>query len=352
MKVVLLAPLPPPAGGIASWTARMRNAKLAGGWKVAVVDEQVIGKRTNFDSRRNYLDEIRRCINIWKGLRNELRDPDAQIVHSCIPTSTLAMMRESICARISRLHKRKFVIHYHCTIPNMLCGHAGRLVFRHLTNLSDIAIALNTPSHQMVESHTDTPAVIIPNFVESHTLADLGFTTIRNQVRTILYLGAVVVEKGCNDIIGVARAFHNITFRMVGRVGMDISHAPANLVFCGELPRDAVEHELSNSDALIFPTHFNGEGFSIGLLEAMAKGLPCIVTDWAANSDMIENKGGIVVPIRNVNALINAVNTVVNDRALRQSQSEWNINKVRDNYLDTIVLPKYVRLYNDLLKSP
>lgn len=42
-KVVLLAPTPPPAGGIAGWTMRMLEANLKNGWKVEVVDEKLIG---------------------------------------------------------------------------------------------------------------------------------------------------------------------------------------------------------------------------------------------------------------------------------------------------------------------
>lgn len=38
-KVVLLAPTPPPIGGIAAWTVRMMNATLPDDWKVEVVDE-------------------------------------------------------------------------------------------------------------------------------------------------------------------------------------------------------------------------------------------------------------------------------------------------------------------------
>ena len=45
-KVVLLAPTPPPIGGIASWTNRMLMSKLPDGWQIGVVDEKIIGERT------------------------------------------------------------------------------------------------------------------------------------------------------------------------------------------------------------------------------------------------------------------------------------------------------------------
>ena len=59
MKVILLAPTPPPAGGIAGWTARMLKAELKNGWTIRVVDEKVIGKRGVFgqSNKRNYVTE-------------------------------------------------------------------------------------------------------------------------------------------------------------------------------------------------------------------------------------------------------------------------------------------------------
>ena len=52
MKVVLLAPTPPPAGGIAGWTERMVKTTLKNDWGVVVVDEKQIGNRELFSSNK------------------------------------------------------------------------------------------------------------------------------------------------------------------------------------------------------------------------------------------------------------------------------------------------------------
>ena len=93
-KVVLLAPTPPPAGGIAGWTVRMMNATLKNNWEVAVVDEKVIGNRQVFGegSGRNIFTEIKRCFRIWGDLKKALRDPETEVVHSCIPSIASSMM--------------------------------------------------------------------------------------------------------------------------------------------------------------------------------------------------------------------------------------------------------------------
>ena len=70
-KVILLAPTPPPEGGIARWTTRMLNAKLERDWRIELVDEKVIGGREVFGekSKRKLFLEIKRCMIIWKNLR-------------------------------------------------------------------------------------------------------------------------------------------------------------------------------------------------------------------------------------------------------------------------------------------
>ena len=122
MKVILLAPLPPPAGGIAGWTQRMTEVQLKNGWEVNVVDEKVIGGRSVFgkEAKKNLMIEIKRSVKIWQNLSLSLKNKESRIVQSCIPAGTTSMLREIICALITKIHRRKFIVHFRCTIPNMV----------------------------------------------------------------------------------------------------------------------------------------------------------------------------------------------------------------------------------------
>ena len=97
-------------------------------------------------------------------------------------------------------------------------------------------------------------------------------------------------------------------------------------------------------------TYFRGEGFSNALAEAMAAGLPCIVTDWAANKDMIGDDGGVVVAVKDVEATTEALNAMM-PAEVRLAQSDWNIKKVRAEYIDSIVLDRYVDIYDMILRK-
>jgi hypothetical protein len=138
-KVVLLAPTPPPIGGIAAWTVRMMNATLPNDWRVEVVDEKIIGKREFFGDKTKHdiKSEIKRCHSIWSGLRKALKDKEAKVVHACIAANTMPVLREYISACITKIRGRKFIIHFRCTVPNIVSGRLNVIALKMLCNKAD-----------------------------------------------------------------------------------------------------------------------------------------------------------------------------------------------------------------------
>jgi glycosyltransferase involved in cell wall biosynthesis len=354
MKVVLLAPTPPPAGGIASWAVRMQEIGSKFGWDVHIVDEKLIGKRTIFGNKnkRNLFVEVKRSIGIWRNLIKVLKDVNVKVVHCSIPSTTYAMLRELGSLIITKLYKRKLIIHYHCTLPNIVSTRVGIFVFKLLSNNSDLIIVLNSQSEEFVRKHTMTPSRLIPNFVKQTEIMD-SKKIISPKVKTVVYVGGVIESKGCLDIITIAKEFEDIEFRLVGYAGENIlrMERTKNVTLVGEVDRESVKKELEKADVFMFLTYFPGEGFSVALTEAMAAGLPCIVTDWAANRDMIEGKGGIIVPIRNPEAAANALRVLDSDAELRKHQSQWNVEKVKRFYSENVVASLYADVYNSILRN-
>ena len=355
MKVVLLAPTPPPAGGIAGWTVRMMNAQLKNGWKVAVVDEKVVGKRQVFGekSKRKTITEIKRCFKIWNNLKQELKDPEAAVVHSCIPSMTLSMIREYVSACITKHRKRKFIIHFRCTVPNTTKGKIGRFMLKKLCNKSDLIMSLNTQTSEYIEKITKTPIKLIPNFVSAEEVVESK--EIREDIKKILYVGGVVETKGAYDVISVARHFPDVEFRLVGKAADEVisyvkNENIKNVILAGPKEREQVREELAEADVFMFMTYFRGEGFSNALAEAMAAGLPCIATDWAANKDMIGAEGGAIVAVKDVDAAVKAIESM-RPQKIRMAQSERNITKVKSEYVDAVVLEQYVDAYEFALAN-
>ena len=353
MKVILLAPTSPPAGGIAGWTVRMMSAQLKDNWEVGVVDEKAIGKRQIFGTqgKRNMLDETKRCMNIWNSLRKALKDSEAKVVHSCIPSVTSAMMREYVCACITKRKGRKFIIHFRCTVPNTIKGKLGLFMLKRLCNMSDLIITLNEKTNLYLAKITTTPTQLIPNFIVKNELVD--HRNIREELKTVIYVGGLIEDKGIYDLLSIAASMPDIQFRLIGEGNVIFKeycqqNRIDNVVFTGPKDRNSVKEELIKADVFLFMTYFRNEGFSNALCEAMAAGLPCVVTDWAANADMIGKKGGIVVKVNDVSAAISALNEMRSPET-RKEQSLANISKVREEYIDVVVIDQYVSAYEKLL---
>lgn len=352
-KVVLLAPTPPPVGGIAGWTIRMMEASLKNGWQVEVVDEKIIPNDSgSVGKTRNIFSELSRCRRIWNDLKKSLQDHDALVVHSCIPSTTGALAREYVCACITKRRKRKFIVHFRCTVPNTTKGRLGKYLLKKLCKKSDLIITLNTQTNMYLEKITDTPIKLIPNFISVGECANV--IDVRPEIKRALYVGKVIETKGAVDVIRLAKKFPDIEFRLVGEAPDEIlNHKEleglSNVVFVGVKGRNDVRAELMAADVFLFLSYFYGEGFSNALAEAMAVGLPCIVTDWAANKDMIGTEGGAVVDVKDVDAAQKALEEM-KSADVRKKQSKVNISKIKSEYLDSVVLDKYVDCYELLCK--
>lgn len=349
-KIILLAPTPPPYGGIAGWVCRMLNTRLKHDWSIIVVDEKVIGGRAVFGekSKKNLAIEIKRCMNIWKSLRLELKDPDVKIVQACIPAGKNSMLRECVSGIITRIYGKKFIVHFRCTLPNMVKSFSEIFLFKILVKLShDVFVLNNSSDYFMKRLCKRHNCEVIPNFIEINEVKSKEF--FHKEIKTIVYVGGVIPEKGCDQIYEIAPEFPDIQFRLVGNVGMGNVVVPDNVVLLGEQPKEIVQKELMNADVFMFLSRYYGEGFSNALAEAMAYELPCIVTDWAANKDMIENKGGIVVPLFDINSVKEAI-IKLDDPSIRQKMGEWNRKKILENYSKEIVTDLYVEAYDKLSK--
>jgi glycosyltransferase involved in cell wall biosynthesis len=153
--------------------------------------------------------------------------------------------------------------------------------------------------------------------------------------------------------LNLAKKFPEIEFRFVGKASAEVENYAkeqgiCNAVFTGPTDRDGVKRELAAADIFLFLTYFPGEGFSNALAEAMAAGLPCIVSDWAANRDMIGEDGGEVVPVHGVETAFEALKKML-PAEVRKAQSLANLRKVREEYIESVVIDCYVDCYESLL---
>lgn len=349
-KVILISSVPPPMGGIAKWTQRMLDLSLPDGWDIDLVDDKLVGKRDSFgDSvRYNYMDEVKRWWNVWRTLRKKIKQADAFVAHACPIATVPSMIVNYISASIVKAAGKKHIIHFRCTVPNLVKTSFQLVLLRKLCNKSDYIICLNTQTKEYLEKYTKTPIVLIPNFVDE---AEIQTHNISSTIKNALYVGGVTKDKGCDHMIEVARLQPNVIFNLVGVASTEIkaqAQGLNNVKFWGVQKGADLTELYKKADVFFFLSRFWGEGFSNAVAEAMAAGLPCIVTKWAANADQIEDeKGGFVVGSDVVSDSLYALGRL-EDQNVRSKMSIFNTEKVAREYSSEVIIKQYVKCYNNL----
>lgn len=345
MKVLLLSPLPPPSGGIARWTERYLE------WcqnkhRVIVVNTALRGERAGeAGKQRKFTDEVKRAIYVIRETRKGLKDqPD--IVHINTSCSRFGILRDWICMKLAYQKNIPVITHCHCNVEDQLgTGKLGNNLFADMVRKSRKVLVLNSSSRHYVDQIGAVKASLCPNFVLTAQIANQH--RISNKIEKVIYVGDVRLSKGSDDYYKLAKQNSNIEFVVVGSVTDEMSQAekPQNIHTLGRLDAADVEKQLDNADVFVFPSLT--EGFSNALLEAMARGLPVIATDVGAARDMIENSGGIIVPVHDVNAMQHALNSMERVET-RKVMSEWNINKVKSYYEYDQVLKNIFHTYKEI----
>lgn len=89
--------------------------------------------------------------------------------------------------------------------------------------------------------------------------------------------------------------------------------------FLGFLQQEEVDQELMAADIFMFCTRYDGWGVVVN--EAIAAGLPVIVSDACGSSELIQEEGGYVCRSEDVPSFANALVHLVNDSSSRASMA-------------------------------
>jgi glycosyltransferase involved in cell wall biosynthesis len=340
-KVLLISPLPPPAGGIATWTKQYIEWADDNEIAVEIVNIAVIGKRAEkINNKTSLIEEIRRTKRILKDVKCKIKQFKPDVVHLNTSCGRFGIVRDYLSARLAKRNKLKLCIHYHCNIEEQMNSIFSKGILCRLSRLSNANIVLNRFSEKYLRDVTGCESEIIANYIhEAYIISENK--SINENINTISFVGHIQKTKGIYEIIEIARHFNNIEFKLAGPVSDEIKDIkiPDNIVFLGQIDKKDVRMLLSESDVFLFPTYT--EGFAIALLEAMAMGVPIITTPVGANREMIEAGGGIIINVGDLEGMVTALYRLEN-KCRRIQISKWNVNKVRDNYTTNIVMNELI----------
>ena len=318
-------------GGIAVWTERFLSRCSEENVECRLVNTELVGNRLT-TGKRNLWEEMSRTRKIFRDLKHLLKTEHFDAAYLNTSCGNFGLFRDEKIAKL--IHKKgiPLITQYHCEIPwwirsRMSCRSLGKLVECSTENL-----VLCQNSKNFLRKHYQKEAHKIPNFVLNEMILPYE-KEIRETVENICFVGRVSETKGAKELYEVARQLPKVQFSLVGEVSPAVKtwEKPKNVLLLGLVPQKQVLEQLDRADLFLFPSHT--EGCSMALMEAMARGLPCIATDVGANADMLGGGNGVIVAKHDVDAMVSAVQ-LLQDPVLRKTISRNAVKQIRDHYTE------------------
>lgn len=177
-----------------------------------------------------------------------------------------------------------------------------------------------------------------------------------------IFVGRLVRDKGINElIIAFLKLQSNskkVKLLLVGPYENDLDPLnsdsikaiqESNTIISVGFQSD-VRSYFAISDALVFPSY--REGFPNVVLQAGAMGLPCIVTNInGCNEIIIEGKNGTIIPVKDENAIFNAMLKVSSDKDYYSVLETSARKMITTRYEQQIVWNALLTEYKNLEKN-
>ena len=120
--------------------------------------------------------------------------------------------------------------------------------------------------------------------------------------------------------------------------------------YLGVIETKAVPKLINQSRIFIYPSR--EEPFGLSIVEAMACGVPVVTTNVYGPSEIItQDVDGLAVSPNDVNALVKAVHTLLDDEQLRIVMGEEGRTTVEKRFDINQHLENLVGIYQDLLQN-
>ena len=176
---------------------------------------------------------------------------------------------------------------------------------------------------------------------------DIDFEYLPSPLDTDMFENLGSVEKIENQIAYVGRDSHE--------KGIDIlksaeSKINGNVVYCTDRSwKDAMDI-IKSSSIVVVPSRM--ESLPTTVKEAFYLNVPVIGTNVGGIPELIKNnETGIIIPPENPSKLAQAVNELLSDKEKAEKLATNGNTFVKNNMTWDVILPKYIKFYEDLLNN-
>jgi glycosyltransferase involved in cell wall biosynthesis len=193
-----------------------------------------------------------------------------------------------------------------------------------VTKLVELSDLLLCPSASVIDGLKTIPTfhpakvALLP-----YGLGDVAIERGDPYPRRVLFAGTANLRKGIPYLASAASMLRGEGYeiRVAGAASSALKSRKecAALTFLGKLSREQVADEFKRADVFCLPSL--AEGMASVSLEALARGVPCVVTK-AAGAPIIDQHDGLIVQERDPAGIAAAIRSICENRDLRRAMSD------------------------------
>jgi glycosyltransferase involved in cell wall biosynthesis len=361
MKVLLVAPAPPPAGGIQTVTENLMKFIQQSGNGTELVLYNTTHRLRPMTSQSIF-------VRLFTGIVNSLstyfkvsqiikhQQPDVMHLAS---SSSLALIKDVLLVSLANRLKIPTVMHWHFgRIPQLKQkkNWEWRLLVK-VIRKSTMSIVIDQRSYDALKVTGFENVAYVPNplaaRVEQFAREFINHPVSRNQGRFI-FVGHIIREKGVYEQVEACLQIPEIAELMMVGPGEELDKNELVklasvrddkewLKLTGEVDIEQVIEQMKQSSVLLLPSYT--EGFPMVILEAMAMGCVVVATNVGAIPEMLDVHSttpcGVCISPQSASQLKDALIQLVShpeeleamrQRAMKRVLSTYTVEKVYAQY--------------------
>lgn len=326
-------------GGILTWTNNFVNFLINSNTKFRIIDTSnsvIYSKVIKF-----IIKVIKTFKIIIETLIIILSKEQFDIAHINSSGSLFGLIRETLIIYLLKKTKIKIYLHLHCNVPDQIKSKkVSFFIYNWISKKVKLIIVLNTSSLNFLNSFKISNITKLENGINEKLIVNKK--VIARKLKKVLFIGRLEKNKGINEMFELANMNKSYLFYFIGKKIDNFRKVPDNCLILGVQNHDNVINFIDQSDLFILPTY--SEGFSLAILEAMARGLPIISTNTGDNTNLLSDTENVII-YKNEAKELNLAFKLMKSFKKRKSASLQNIMKISTNFTNKIIFNKLISFY-------
>ena len=352
MNILLISPEPPPYGGIANWTAMMKDYVKNTEDVIRTID--ISPKKRATEGRTIFHRVFISGFDMFRKkheLKRKIKEERPDVIHMTTAGS-LAMFRDILLLKTARKYKIPTVYHIRFGKTRQMAENNSHMWqrFSKAMKLAGVVAAIDKNTYDAINEYVpEAKTVLVPNPINMANLPEPA-----QKKKQVVFLGWVVAAKGVSELVKawnvIGEEFPDYKLIIVGQAKQEYfeelrcAATVDNIVFTGEMKHNDAVQLLAESKVFILPSYT--EGFPNSVLEAMALKNAVVATKVGAIPEMLADECGVLISPRSVDEIVCALKKVLGDEEKISEMASCAFAKVNREYSIEKVYEQYKKIWN------